>query len=641
MAKDTYDVGSIEWLQGVEAIQRHPGNYAGAVDGQAINHCVAEIVDNCNDEASNGNGDAISITVDKAGYITVADQGRGIPVGPHPKNPKIDTLTLIFTELHAGGKSNKNSSGYSSGTGGVHGLGVTVVNALSETLEVWTFRKKWWHQSFKEGKPSSKVIKQKPPKVFGHKGDCGTIIRFKPNTSLLTKGSKLDTSKMIEWIKSMSWFSYCNKVKGDKVVSRKPVTFYLDIKGKQAKIRRGGMEEYFRKTLEINKLDAVAFEEPFVLQTKNLDLVIGWCNDDGDYFTGLTNVIKNISGGTHVKAVHNLIVETFKKYSKRSDKYRPDDLFAGMVGAINLRIKHPRFSSQDKVKLVSDEANDIVVADVKDAFTKWAKKNKASVIELIERANEIGKVNDALKNNRKLAAALKVKKGGKTLLPEKMLVSHTKIAAERELFLVEGDSAKGSCKDASDRKFQEVLPLRGKMTNVMKSKKANKDEGKKKKGIDETLINILKATGISPEDGTSKMRVGKIMLLMDADADGAHIAALLLSVFLTYAPNLFKEGKVFFVDTPLYVHQTKSGVKTYAKDYEKLLEKVGADKIDAVGSTLTRAKGLGELNADVMEQVAFNKDTRQVWHISAEEAKGRVKKIMGDDRDAVKEMLGV
>lgn len=635
-----YDASSIEWLQGAEAIRAHPGNYAGSIDSGAILHCVKEVVANSIDESSNGFGDTISIEISKDGYVTVADQARGIPVGPHPKHPKVDTLTLIFTELHTGGKSNKNSTGYDSGTGGVHGLGLAVVNALSETLEVWSYRKKWYYQKFKAGKPVTPVARKEAPEVVGHPGNVGTIIRFKADTSILSKGSKLVTSDMITWLKDLSWFASWNKYKGDKLIDRKPIKFVLKVGEKEAVIRRKSLADYFTQTLAAQKLEAVAFDEPFVMQTKNVDVVIGWGSDDGDHFLGLTNVIKNTSGGTHVRAIQKMIQTTFKDYMKRGDKFRPEDLFAGMVGAVNLRIKHPRFSSQDKVKLVSDEAEKIILDDVQAAFVKWCKMNKKGVLDLIERANNLSATNDALKNDRKLAAALKVKKGGKTLLPSKMLVSHTKNPEERELFLVEGDSAKDPCKNASDRRFQEVLPLRGKLPNVLREKKEKK---KKDKAVDinETIVDILKATGITPQDGTKSMRVGKIMLLMDADADGGHIASLILSLFVKYAPELFEQGKVYFVDTPLYVHQTRAGVKTYAKDYGGLVKKVGLDKMTSAGSTVTRAKGLGELNADILEDVAFRPGSRSLWQIGPEEAQKRVREIMGDDGQARKDMLGI
>ncbi len=796
-----YDASSIEWLQGIEAIRHNVGNYAGAIDSAAILHLVKEVVANSVDESSNGYGDTIWVDIDNKGFITIADRGRGIPVGPHPKHPKIDTLTLIFTELHTGGKSSKNSSGYESGTGGVHGLGLAVVNALSDSLEVWSYRNGWHHQSFAKGKAVNKVIKSNNiPKLFDHNEKQGTIIRFKPDTSILKKGSKLDTAELISWLKDLSWFASCNTIKNGKLVSRNPIKFILSVNGKKATIHRKSFSNYFDKLLVANKLEPVAFDEPFVLQTKNLDIVVGWCNDDGNYFLGLTNVIKNINGGTHVKAVQKIIENVFKEYRKRGDIYRPDDLFAGMVGAINIRIKHPRFSSQDKVKLVSEEAEEIIKQDFEPIFSVWAKKNKKSIYEIIERANAISHTNNELKNNRKLAAKLNIKKGGKTLLPPKMLVSSAKNPEDRELFLVEGDSALGSCAVASDRTYQEVLPLRGKLPNVLRETKASKQGA----DINDTIVNILKAAGITPAEGTKSMRVGKIMLLMDADADGplsgetkvrlfnqtnlvtikeiynnfdsykenglyvwsgikdkftpslithvskivtdkhlivklnngaiirmtenhrqyivcgeynikyqvvyanqlkvgdiipvltlsdnfsyeqlkhnytissitvanvdedfycltvpesgnfyiynddnaqdymltgnSHIASLVLGLFLKYAPNLFSEGKVYFVDTPLYTYQSKTGEKVYADTYEDLLNKVGDVKIKAVGSTITRAKGLGELNADILEHVAFSKSTRKLVQIGPEEVRTRVRKIMGDDATYRKKILGV
>lgn len=778
-----YDASSISWTKGAEAIRANAALYLGSTNSTGVTHLGLEVVGNCIDEAASGYGKKIFVDFDqKTGVVTVADHGRGIPVGKHPKYPEYDTLTLVATELHTGGKSRTNNEGYSVGTigcftgdtkvrvfngpaikfkdlyklydkdptirvhgfsyvggeicvkpivavhktrkvltlaevkfkgirkpvqctvdhpfltingmvraedlikgsavlsdkndvygafgvrvvtsvkirrlkkevpvygmtiatehiymldagvfvGNTHGLGLAVVNALSSKMEIWTFRKKWYYQAFKNGKP----IKRKPEvvtdiptlskeQVNGSAG--GTIIRFKPDLSCFDKDSHFDGEAFKKWMRDLSWFATCNEIKRDKIVNRTPVKFITRI-GKPEVITSPGFAAYFETMLKTNKLEPVT-DKPFVIQTSTVDVLIGWSSSDDDLVRGYTNGAFNASGGVHVKTLTDIIGKVFSNYAKKKQKYKVQDLLAGAIVLCNIRLKSPRFDSQAKTRLVSEEAKTIVTEAVEQEIIKWAKRNSKTVKELITRACAISAATASMKNDRRLAAALKTRSRGKSIYPDGMLVSTTKNPDERELYLVEGESAAGSAAKGSDRRFQEVLPLRGKIPNVMK--------GEEKAFASKIILDILRAIGYTPQDGAANLRVGKIVIMTDADDDGAHISSLLMALIQTIAPELYKQGRVFIADTPLFIYNGVNGKKTYAPTLEELTKKVGS-KID--NSKVTRAKGLGEVDAGILHEVAFNPATRTFIRLTPEEVSRRMRKVMGDDIQYRKQLIGL
>lgn len=782
MANETYDASSISWSKGAEAIRGNVALYLGATDTQAVVHLAKEVIGNSVDESASGFGSTIAVSYDsKSGAITVADHGRGIPVGTHPKYPEYDTLTLLATELHTGGKSKANNSGYSVGTigcfvgstriqlygrtsyridklysmynkknhdyihaytlidgnitvkpiaavhhtrdaltiakvfikgvkepvectpdhpfltingmvkaedlqkgdkllgnnvsvhglfaprdvkkvsiktlkepvpvygltiasshlymldagvfvGNTHGLGLAVVNALSLKMQIWTFRKnKWYYQAFTRGKPvkSRPTVVDGPPEVRGHTGACGTVIRFVPDLACFDEGSKMDMKPLSVWLNDLSWFITKNEIKRNKIVGRTPVKFVLTSKEGKEIIKSPGFFKYIEHTLATKKLEPIG-DKPFVLQTTRVDVTIGWSSGDDDMVRGYTNGAYNANGGVHVKTLTDLIGKVFSRYAKKSQRYKVQDLIAGAVVLINIRLKSPRFDSQSKVRLVSEEAKNIVIEDVEQALIKWAKMHQKLVKELISRACSIASVTASMKNDRKLAAALKTKSRGKSVYPEGMLVSTTKDASSRELFLCEGNSAAGSAAKGSDRSFQEVLPLRGKIPNAMK--------GEEKAFASKIILDILRAVGYTPQTGVDGLRVGKIVLLTDADVDGSHISTLLMSLFQTILPELYEQGRVFIADTPLFIYNGANGKKTFAPTLEELTKKIGA-KIDH--TKITRAKGLGEVDAEVLHEVAFNPSTRTFIKLTPEDVKRRLGKVMGGDVQYRREMLGL
>jgi len=313
------------------------------------------------------------------------------------------------------------------------------------------------------------------------------------------RGSKLDYRSLLDWLKEASWFAYHNKFKGSKLVKREHVTFIcIGPDGKATKVHRKGLKAYFDVHAKQLQVEPVAFNEAFTLNTPNVDIVLGWTSHDEEHIRCYTNSVLNHLGGTHQKAFIKLIDSVFRKYAKASQKYKIQDFMVGAIGCINVRVKAPKFDSQGKSRLASPEVAEYVEQQVRPVMEKWARQNAPAIRELIERACAISALTSQLKDDKKLAAALKTKKNGRMLMPAGMLVSHTKKKEDVELFLVEGLSAKGGTATASNRLFQEVLPLRGKLPNLMRpEKKKNKASE-----VNQTIVDILKATGITPALGS-------------------------------------------------------------------------------------------------------------------------------------------
>lgn len=786
-----YDASSITWLKGAEAVRTNTALYLGATDTNAVVHLMKEVIGNSIDEASSGFGDTIAVNYSsKTGTVTVADSGRGIPVGKHPKHPDYDVLTILAVELHSGGKSKANNDGYSMGTIGTHGLGLAVVNALSKSMTIYTHRNnKWYTQSFKRGKPieGKPSITKEIPTVPGHDGSSGTIIRFVPDLSCFDAGSKIDMSAIRAWMEDLAWFVSKNTMQRGKIASRKPVKFVISGDTMKAVIKSPGFDKYFDHVITAKKLEVIGTDKPFILQTDNVDVLLGWSSSDADLVRGYTNGAYNSNGGVHVKTFMDLVGRVFSKYAKKNQKYKVSDLLAGAVALINIRLKSPRFDSQSKTRLVSDEAKNLVTQSIEKDFMKWVKVNQTQIKEIIDRACAIAQATASMKNDRKLAAALKTKNKGKSVYPEGMLVSTTKDPMEREIYLVEGNSAAGSAVKASDRRYQEVLPLRGKIPNALR--------GDEKAYASKVILDILKAIGYTPSTGIDGLRVGKIVIMTDADPDGplhgntrvhtpdglnptikeifdrvndgkdilvyglnanktvveakvtavtstnpmscirvvledgqviryspdhrqavaaggnivyllakdltvgirlpmvestktawygpvnkrsvaistveeivlndtfycltvsdtgnffigddttkriltgnCHISSLLMGLFQTCLPELYEQGRLFIADTPLFIYNGTNGKKTYAASMEELSKKLNS-KVDS--SKVTRAKGLGEVDATVLHEVAFNPATRTFIAVTPEEVKRRLSKIMGNDVEYRKELLGL
>ena len=604
MAKE-YNESSITVLKGLEGVRQRPSMYIGAIQTGRF-HILKELLDNAVDEALAGYNKKIGCIINR-NYIEVFDEGRGIPVGIHPDytKEKKSTLEIIFTTLHAGGKL-KNDA-YASGSVGTHGCGASCTNALSSYFQVWTFRdKKWWTQTYKKGKPVTKVIEGKPEKEYKK----GTVIRFIPDDEILP--SPLDLKSVAEWFRNSSFLNG-------------GIEFYLKIGEKEKTYKSKGLSDYIDYITK--DLNCEPLNKPFILKTENIDVALQWFEYDNSNLQSWCNTSPTIEGGTHLQGLINVINKGFDSLVKKKG-YKPEDLRIGLFGAINIKIAQPHFDSQTKEKLISPEATKMVMDQIYKDFEKYLNANKTFVKKVTDRANSMRAIYNRFTQEKKALSKLKTR--GRANLPpvSKFAASTGKDIEERELYIVEGDSAGGTAKMARDPKNQEVLKLRGKILNVAKATLAKAYES-------EDILNILKGIGFDPSNKERQRRVGKVIILTDADTDGFHISVLLLTLFQKIYPELLSEGRIFVVDAPLFVGKSKT--KEYYGESLADLKKQYSGKFESV----TRIKGWGEADKDLLRKVAFDPSTRKLLKIV--ECFGNelkyFQKIVGEDTQTRKDIL--
>ena len=621
--KDLYDASSIQVLEGLEGVRKKPQFYLGtATDELGLFQLAKELVDNCADEAQNGFGNVVGLAIQKD-WVYVWDEGRGIPVEVHPsfKKEKTSTLEIIFTRLHAGGKISDKQTGYKKSRG-THGVGSAVVNALTEALEVYTFRQNKWHeQTFSKGVATSKVkTVDKPPKIEGIKTPkCGTVVRYKADTTIFKK-YKLSTKNLAAWFDLQSYIHA--KINFILAVDGKVTTYY----------QPDGLVGFL--TNKIDKLKLEAMGKPFVLHGDSVDLALQWSSYPDEDATSYINGSPTAQGGTHVQGLNKAIADALKPHAgARSQKYRAEDLRSGMLACINYSTKSPEFDSQAKTKFVSKDAKDIAYKEIFPALKKFFETNKSLAKDIIARANEVREAQAGLAMSKAKAAEINTNKKGKVLLPSKMASCLKCPAKQRELFLVEGDSAGGSAKLARNTSYQEVLPLKGKPPNAYRTKP-------EKFYANEEVMNILKAIGYNPSSPNplEKIRVGKIIILTDADPDGDHISLLLTAFFEKVTPKLLEAGIIFTVDAPLFTAQIGSK-RIYGETLKDVQRQIPNNKKIAV----TRIKGWGEINPQTLEPVAFDPKTRKLVRLKQVTGK-RLKKflaVVGAETDFRKSLLGL
>jgi DNA gyrase/topoisomerase IV subunit B len=595
-------------------------------DETGIFQICKEILDNGIDEALNGHSSEIGICYDKVTTeILIWDQGRGIPVEVSPdfKKEKLSTLTVVYTQIHAGGKLDSSQKGYARSRG-THGLGACVSNALAKFFQVWTFRSgKWWTQTFAEGKPKTDVVKGKPPTIPGIKKQPtqGTIVKMVPDAKIFGK-AKLDIEKLKVWFEVQAYLQ--GKIKFHLVLNNKLTTYY------QPK----GLSGFVVECHEEVKSEPVG--KIFHVQTPSADVALQWSSYAEEYVYSYVNGSPTLQGGTHVNGAWRALTEALKPYAgARSSKYRPEDLRNGLIGAINVSVNSPQFDSQLKSRLVSKNIAEDIYKELLPEFEKYFATNKSHAKEIIRRANEVRELHSEFQVSKKAAAALSTKSGGKRFISAKLAMSSTKNPKERELFLVEGDSAGGSSKQARDQKFQEVLALRGKVLNVYRDAKGDKTWNNVE------ILDILRCIGFDPKakDPYANLRVGKIIALTDPDKDGFHITNLILGMLQKLVPKVFEMGMVYVIDSPLYT--VKVGAKQYyGKDLKDLQSKMpkGAKAQDVV-----RIKGWGEVGPEVLRPVVFWPDERVLTQVKPLDKKSlkRFVALVGEDTGLRKELLGV
>jgi DNA gyrase subunit B len=613
MSKKIYNESSITYFKtDLAKIRSKPNMYIGPTDGTGIFTILREVLDNANDEVKAGRNDLIEIWVIK-NQLWVADKGVGIPVELHSK-AKISTLTHVLTNLQSSGKMDGNA--YTAAVG-VHGVGVKASNALSKEFKVWTFREDqggWHYTAFAKGKEISPVVKSKAPVLpNGEKPKKGTVICFTPDKGIFGKHTMpLDNLKA--WCDINAYMN--PKLKIILHTKKTTVYFYKD-----------GIKSWLAKKLQELKAEA-ALPKPISHSSSTLDIVITWTNLEGSNVEYYTNTVRNVDGGVHTNAFHAALYDSLKPYMTKKTEFSTADIREGLLGIVNVKINAPKFASQTKEKLVDERVAKPCYNECLQVLSAYFKANKTEATNLCKRAAEIRALTQSFKASKKLVAAVnKASKKQSTKLAD--IVGNSPIE-DREILIVEGDSAGGTAKMARDKKHQAVLSLKGKPLNVMEAQadKINNNQ---------EIVDIFSAIGFDLENIKS-IRYGKIIFLCDPDVDGRHINCLLLTLFWRFAPDLFKAGKVFIIRSPEYLAQYK-GKTFYGFTAQQVIKQVGTSKVK-----IDHLKGYGECSIEELKHIAINKDTRKLFKIMPAKDKASAKKfemLMGKDSSFRKEILGV
>ena len=627
---DEYSAQSIQVLEGLEAVRKRPGMYLGDPhDGSALHHCIWEVVDNSVDEHLAGHTDLVQVGLNWDGSLSVRDFGRGIPVDKHEEFG-ISAAEVIMTKLHAGGKFDNSSYKVS---GGLHGVGVSAVNAVSEWMEVTIHRDGTiFHQRYEAGVPVS------PLAEIGSCEDTGTLIVFKPDLGIFTNITEFDFEQIDTRLKETSFLNAGLKIEITDSRSEDP---HLSVHHYE-----GGLSEYVSQinaSREILHSDVIQIsgEKEVEKGTVTVDLALQWSNAFSESIRCYTNIIRNKDGGTHMSGLRTALTSCLNSYAKKrnmlkGDALSGDDVREGLAAIVSVKHPDPSFSSQTKDKLVSSEVTGIVQTVVYEKLGDFFEENPSVAKSIIEKALLASKARKAAQKARELTRRKGVLEGGG--LPGKLADCQSRDPSECEVYLVEGDSAGGSAKTGRDRRIQAILPLRGKILNVERQKH-NLVKVFQNQEI-QTIIRALGAgVGNNPEDDgsfdTSKLRYSKIIIMTDADIDGAHIRTLMLTFLWRFMRPAITEGHVYIAQPPLF-QLSKGRVSKYAfSDEERdiIIEELKGDNPNAkIG--VQRYKGLGEMNPDQLWNTTMNPENRTMLKVTvkdAEESDRMFEILMGED----------
>lgn len=594
--QEEYGAKQIKILKDLEAVQKRPSMYIGSTGPRGLHHLVDEVIDNSIDEVLAGSCQNIKVIVHPDNRITVIDDGRGIPVDIHPLYKK-SALELVMTTLHAGGKFDNKTYHIS---GGLHGVGISVVNALSEKLEAKVFREgKIWYQAYRRGKPIKEVecIGETSP------DKNGTEITFKPDNQIF-ESVEFDREVISRRLRELA---FLNRGVNIEIEDKRS--------GKIEKFKYEGGIEAFVKHLNENR--EVLFENPIYLQGEknNVQLELAFQYTQSfvqDIFT-FVNGIRTEEGGTHLAGFKSALTRVINDYLRRQgDKETSlsgEDTREGITAILNLKLPNPQFEGQTKTRLGNSEVRGIVESVVYKELSRFFEENPSTAKLVIQRVISASRARQAAQRAREI---VRKKEGIIGILPGKLAACSEKDPRKTELYIVEGESAGGSAKQGRDRLFQAILPLRGKILNVEKTHLA-------KILNNEEIKSMIAAIGIGIKDelDISLLRYYKIILMSDADVDGAHIRTLLLTFFYRYMQELIRGGYIYIAQPPLYkVIRKKEEYFLYSdEELRDLREKWGEDKFE-----LQRYKGLGEMNPDQLWRAAMNPETRTIYRVSVEDA---------------------
>ncbi|MEG8946688.1 DNA topoisomerase (ATP-hydrolyzing) subunit B [Rosettibacter firmus] len=639
-----YTAKSINVLKGLEAVRKRPAMYIGDVGSRGLHHLINEVVDNSIDEALAGYNDRVIVTIHKDQSVTVEDRGRGIPVDIHPEEKK-SALEVVMTVLHAGGKFDKSSYKVS---GGLHGVGVSVVNALSEWLKVEVRRDgKIYYQEYHRGVPKA------PVKVIGtYKGDqTGTKITFKPDKEIF-KTVKFNFETVAERMRELAYLN-------------KDVTMILrdESEGIEETYRfKGGLIDFVKYLDE----QRGSLHKPIYIEGEKdgtpVEIAFEYNDSYSENVHSYVNNINTIEGGTHLVGFRTALTRTFNNYAYKNGLIKEnskitltgDDFKEGLTAVISVKVMEPQFEGQTKTKLGNSEVKSIVETIVGEKLSEYLEENPSVAKKIIEKCLRAAEAREAARKAREL---VRRKNALDSLhLPGKLADCSINDPELCEIYIVEGDSAGGSAKQGRDRRFQAILPIKGKIINVEKAKLNKILENQEIQAI----ISAIGA-GIGEDFDPSKARYGKIILMTDADVDGSHIRTLLLTFFYRHMKELITQGRVYIAQPPLY--KIKKGKEEYYayddEERDKILKRLKADgkvKKEEVVETeenteestsskhivISRYKGLGEMNPEQLWQTTMNPETRTILQVNLESAAAADKifeTLMGDDVEPRREFI--
>ncbi|MCC6955231.1 MAG: DNA topoisomerase (ATP-hydrolyzing) subunit B [Anaerolineales bacterium] len=598
----TYEAKDIQVLEGLEAVRRRPGMYVGGTDIKALHHLIYEVVDNSIDEALAGTCDRIEVLIHKDSSVTVQDNGRGIPVDIHPQMKK-PALEVVMTTLHAGGKF---SGGSYKVSGGLHGVGVSAVNALSAWCEVEVRRDGQVHfQRYERGYPVApvKVIGKAAPNHSGTK----TTFKYDPEIFKGDLDYRFDT--LVQRLREMAFVTKGVTILLKDERADKEMTFYFE----------GGITSFVRYLNRNRQVLHPVMHVEKEIEGITIDAAIQYTDAYSESVYAFANTINTIDGGTHLTGLRSALTRTINDYARRAGllkdadpNFSGDDTREGLTAIISVKHPDPQFESQTKVKLMNPEVQTLAQQVIGEAFSSFLEENPSASKAIISKCLTSARARDAARKARDLVIRKSALES--LTLPGKLADCSERDPQKTELFIVEGDSAGGSAKQGRDRHFQAILPLRGKILNT---ERARLDKILANNEV-KALISAL-GTGIGESFDLSGLRYGRVIIMTDADVDGSHIRTLLLTFFFRYMQSLIEEGHLYIAQPPLYRLSNKNQARYLYSDAEKerAFKELGLDPSKV---TLQRYKGLGEMNAEQLWETTMDPAKRTLLQVTVDDA---------------------